>query len=53
MSSLLSPLVTRQIPDEKLGLQKQVERLSELLQESEEKNIALKSQEKILKDELR
>lgn len=47
MSSLLSPLVSRQIPDEKVGLQRQVQRLSEMLQESEEKVIALKSQEKV------
>ncbi|KAI7893005.1 uncharacterized protein EV154DRAFT_163793 [Mucor mucedo] len=53
MSSLLSPLVSRQIPDERIGLEKQVQRLSEMLHESQDKVNALKSQEKILKDELR
>ncbi|CAO3657048.1 unnamed protein product [Mucor hiemalis] len=53
MSSLLSPLVSRQVPDERIGLQKQVQRLSEMLHESEDRVSALRSQEKILKDELR
>ncbi|OBZ86210.1 hypothetical protein A0J61_05737 [Choanephora cucurbitarum] len=53
MSSLLSPLVSRQMPDERLGLEKQVQRLSQMLHESEENVSALRNQEKILKDELR
>ncbi|KAI8087755.1 uncharacterized protein B0P05DRAFT_584972 [Gilbertella persicaria] len=53
MSSLLSPLVSRQIPDERMGLEKQVQRLSQMLHESEDKVMALKHQEKVLKDELR
>jgi hypothetical protein len=48
MSSLLSPLVSRQTPDERIGLEKQVQRLSEMLHESEDKVIALRSQEKVL-----
>lgn len=48
MSSLLSPLVSRQqVPDERVGLQKQVQRLSEMLHESEDKVAALRSQEKV------
>ena len=47
MSSLLSPLVSRQVPDERIGLEKQVQRLSELLHESEDKVTLLKSQEKV------
>lgn len=48
MSSLLSPLVSRQqVPDERIGLQKQVQRLSEMLHESEDKVAALRSQEKV------
>ncbi|KAL7308466.1 hypothetical protein PS15m_011666 [Mucor circinelloides] len=53
MSSLLSPLVSRQIPDERIGLEKQVQRLSEMLHESQDKITALQTQEKVLKDELR
>ncbi|KAI8639197.1 hypothetical protein BD408DRAFT_274804 [Parasitella parasitica] len=53
MSSLLSPLVSRQIPDERTGLEKQVQRLSEMLYESQDKITALQTQEKVLKDELR
>ncbi|CEP12061.1 hypothetical protein [Parasitella parasitica] len=53
MSSLLSPLVSRQIPDERIGLEKQVQRLSEMLHESRDKIMALQTQEKVLKDELR
>ncbi|KAF1806434.1 hypothetical protein FB192DRAFT_1350465 [Mucor lusitanicus] len=53
MSSLLSPLVSRQIPDERVGLEKQVRRLSEMLHESQDKITALQTQEKVLKDELR
>ncbi|KAI7901543.1 uncharacterized protein BX663DRAFT_111458 [Cokeromyces recurvatus] len=53
MSSLLSTFISYQTPDEKISLEKQVQRLSEMLHESEEKIIALKSQEKVLKDELR
>lgn len=50
MSSLLSPLVSRQVvPDERVGLEKQVQRLSEMLHESEDKVIALRSQEKVYK----
>lgn len=48
MSSLLSPLVSRQIPDERIGLEKQVQRLSEMLHESEDKVAAMKSQEKVI-----
>ncbi|KAI9365642.1 hypothetical protein BD770DRAFT_376956 [Pilaira anomala] len=55
MSSLLSPLVSQhqQKPDERIGLEKQVQRLSEMLHETQDEVNALKSQEKILKDELR
>ncbi|EPB84600.1 hypothetical protein HMPREF1544_08617 [Mucor circinelloides 1006PhL] len=53
MSSLLSPLVSRQMPDERIGLEKQVQRLSEMLHESQDKITALQTQEKVLKDELR
>lgn len=48
MSSLLSPLVSRHMPDERIGLEKQVQRLSEMLHESEDKVVALKSQEKVI-----
>lgn len=47
MSSLLSPLVSRQIPDERIGLEKQVQRLSEMLHESQDKITALQTQEKV------
>ncbi|KAI8056345.1 hypothetical protein BDF21DRAFT_430611 [Thamnidium elegans] len=55
MSSLLSPLVLQQHqrPDERIGVEKQVQRLSEMLHESQDQVNALKSQEKVLKDELR
>ncbi|KAI8373319.1 hypothetical protein BD560DRAFT_394607 [Blakeslea trispora] len=53
MSSLLSPLVSRQVPDERVNLERQVQRLSQMLHESEGNILALKNQEKILKDELR
>ncbi|KAI8888887.1 hypothetical protein K501DRAFT_10800 [Backusella circina FSU 941] len=52
MSSLLSPLVTRP-SDERLGQEKQIQRLSEMLHESEDKVTALRAQEKLLKEELR
>ena len=47
MSSLLSPLVSRQIPDERIGLEKQVQRLSEMLHDSQDKITALQTQEKV------
>jgi hypothetical protein len=49
MSSLLSPLVSRQVQpaDERIGLEKQVQRLSEMLRDSEEKVSALRNQEKV------
>jgi hypothetical protein len=49
MSSLLSPLVSRQIPDERIGLEKQVQRLSEMLHESEDKLVASRRQEKVIR----
>ncbi|CAO3617942.1 unnamed protein product [Cunninghamella echinulata] len=51
MMNLLSPLVTRQEPS--VNVEKQANRLREMLQESEEQVIALRKQEKILKDEIR
>jgi hypothetical protein len=36
------------MPDERIGLEKQVQRLSEMLHESEDKVVALKSQEKVI-----
>lgn len=47
MSSLLSPLVSRQTPDERIGVEKQVQRLSEMLHESQDKITALQAQEKV------
>lgn len=49
MSSLLSPLVSQhqQKPDERIGLEKQVQRLSEMLHETQDEVNALKSQEKV------
>lgn len=49
MSSLLSPLVSRQptAADERIILEKQVQRLSEMLHDSEEKVNALRNQEKV------
>jgi hypothetical protein len=46
MSSLLSPIVAKP-PDERLGQEKQIQRLSEMLYESEDKVTALRAQEKV------
>ncbi|KAI9010332.1 hypothetical protein CLU79DRAFT_773954 [Phycomyces nitens] len=51
MSHLLSPFVGRQ--EEPVDMTKQVRRLGDMLQESEEKVNALRAQEKLLKDEIR
>ncbi|CAO3625590.1 unnamed protein product [Cunninghamella blakesleeana] len=51
MMNLLSPLVTQQKPS--VSYEKEAKRLRDMVQESEEQILALRKQEKILKDELR